>query len=167
MRFHPRRRDLRPHPREWRYLYRAIDKHGEAVDFLLTTKRDLDAAKRFFRKALKEGPLLSPDRIGTDGAGIYPPALVTARKEGMLSQDPVHYVTKHLQQGIESDHFRVKKAMPKVGGFRSFNTARRSIQGFEAMLWMRKGSRFSGPWTVIEQNRMLGFCFRLSEVNEA
>ena len=85
----------------------------------------------------------------------------------MLSQDPVHYVTKHLQQGIESDHFRVKKAMPKVGGFRSFNTARRSIQGFEAMLWMRKGSRFSGPWTVIEQNRMLGFCFRLSEVNEA
>ena len=76
-------------------------------------------------------------------------------------------MTKHLQQGIESDHFRVKQPMPKVGGFRSFNTARRSIQGFEAMLWLRKGFGFAGTWTVVEQNRMLGFCFGLSEVNKA
>ncbi len=47
---------------------------------------------------------------------------------------PVHYVTKHLQQGIESDHFRVKKYMPKVGGFLSSNTAWRTVAGFEAML---------------------------------
>jgi transposase-like protein len=52
---------------QWRYLYRAIDKHGMPVDFLLTAKRDLDAAKRFFRKMLKNEPLLAPDRIGTDG----------------------------------------------------------------------------------------------------
>jgi transposase, IS6 family len=52
-------------------LYRAIDKHGNPVDFLLTAKRDLEAAKRFFRKALKDQPLLSPDRIGTDGAGTF------------------------------------------------------------------------------------------------
>ena len=152
---------------QWRYLYRAIDKHGEAVDFLLTAKRDLDAAKRFFRKVLKDGPLLSPDRIGTDGAATSPGAIATSREEGLLACNPVHYVTKHLQQGIESDHFRVKQPMPKVGGFRSFNTARRSIQGFEAMLWLRKGFGFAGTWTVVEQNRMLGFCFGLSEVNEA
>ena len=42
---------------QWRYLYRAIDKHGTPVDFLLTAKRDLAAAKRFFRKMLKDGPL--------------------------------------------------------------------------------------------------------------
>ncbi len=130
---------------EWRYLYRAIDKHGEAVDFLLTAKRDLEAAKRFFRKMLKDGPLLSPDRIGTDGAGTYPGAIAAARKEGRLARDPVHYVTKHLQQGIESDHFRLKKNMPRVGGFQSFNTARRSIRGFEAMLWLRKGSALLAP----------------------
>ena len=53
---------------EWRYLYRAVDKHGNPVDFLLTAKRDLDAAKRFFRKMLADQPLLAPDRIGTDGA---------------------------------------------------------------------------------------------------
>lgn len=39
---------------KWRYLYRAIDKNGNPVDFLLTARRDLDAAKRFFRKMLKE-----------------------------------------------------------------------------------------------------------------
>ena len=49
---------------QWRYLYRAIDKHGKPVDFLLTAKRDLDAAKRFFRKALKDraAALPGPDR---------------------------------------------------------------------------------------------------------
>jgi IS6 family transposase len=108
---------------QWRYLYRAIDKHGTPVDFLLTAKRDLEAAKRFFRKALQEEPLLSPDRIGTDGAGPYPPAITAARKDGLLPHDPVHYVSKHLQQGIESDHFRVKRPMPRIGGFQSFHTA--------------------------------------------
>jgi len=152
---------------EWRYLYRAIDKHGEAVDFLLTARRDLEAAKRFFRKMLKDGPLLSPDRIGTDGAGTYPGAIAAARKEGRLARDPVHHVTKHLQQGIESDHFRLKKNMPRAGSFQSFGSARRSIQGFEAMLWLRKGFGFAGAWTVHEQNRLLGFCFGLSEVNKA
>ena len=58
-----------------RYMYRAIDKHGTSVDFLLTAKRDLEAAKRFFRKMLKDQPLLAPDRIGTDGAAPYLPGL--------------------------------------------------------------------------------------------
>jgi transposase-like protein len=69
---------------QWRYLYRAIDKHGTPVDFLLTAKRDLEAAKRFFRKVLQEELLLSPDRIGTDGAGSYPPAIAATRKAGLL-----------------------------------------------------------------------------------
>jgi hypothetical protein len=71
----------------------------------------------------------------------YPPAIRAMRRAGLLARTPLHSVTKHLQQGIESDHFRVKKAMPRVGGFQSFPTARRTIQGFEAMLWLRKGFR--------------------------
>src|SRR4051812_23072174 len=151
---------------QWRYLYRAIDKRGTPVDFLLSAKRDLDAAKRFLRKALQDQPLLSPDRIGTDGAGTYPPAIVAARGSGLLACTPLHSVTKHLQQGIESDHFRLKKNMPRIGGFQSFNTARRAIQGFEAMLWLRKGFGFSGAWTVCEQNRLLAVCFGLPQVNK-
>jgi IS6 family transposase len=115
---------------------------------------------------LQEEPLLSPDRIGTDGAGAYPPAIAAARKDRLLARTPVHYVTKHLQQGIESDHFRVKRPMPRVGCFQAFHTARRTIQGFEAMLWLRKGFGFAGVWTVCEQNRLLALCFGLPEVNK-
>jgi hypothetical protein len=57
--------------------------------------------------------------------------------------------------------------MPRVGGFQSFPTARRIIQGFEAMLWLRKGFGFAGPWTVREQNRLLALCFGLLQVNKA
>ena len=152
---------------EWRYLYRAVDKHGTPVDFLLSAKRDLDAAKRFFRKMLEDQPLLAPDRIGTDGASTYPSAIAAAKSDGLLPHAPTHYVTKHLQQGIESDHFRVKRPMPRVGGFRSFNTARRTICGFEAMLWLRKGFGFTGAWTVREQNQMLAYCFGLPAANKA
>lgn len=152
---------------KWRYLYRAIDKHGNPVDFLLTAKRDLDAAKRFFRKMLKDEPLLSPGKIGTDGANTFPSTIKAAVDDGLLHPDPVHYVTKHLQQGIESDHFRVKKNMPKIGGFQSFNTARRTIAGFEAMLWLRKGFGFSGNWNVNDQNDLLARLFGLQKVNKA
>src|SRR5918993_1263395 len=152
---------------QWRYLYRAIDKHGTPVDFLLTAQGDLDAAKRFFRKMLEDQPLLAPDRIGTDAAGPYRPTIATTRKAGLLARTPLHYVTKHLQQGIESDHFRVKRAMPRIGGFQSFGTARRTIQGFEAMQWLRKGFGCAGTWTVREQNRLLALCFGLTQVNKA
>src|SRR4051794_26437433 len=73
---------------QWRYLYRAIDKHGTPVDFLLTAKRDLEAAKRFFRKALKDQPLLSPDRIGTDGAGPTHPRSRRAGRTGSWRAPP-------------------------------------------------------------------------------
>jgi transposase-like protein len=152
---------------QWRYLYRAIDKHGNPVDFLLTAKRDLEAAKRFFRKMLKDQPLLAPDRIGTDGAKTFPAAIKAGEEAGLLPQNPTHHVTKILQQGIESDHFRVKQNMPKVGCFQSFNTARQTIKGFEAMLWLRKGFDFACEWTVREQNRLLATCFGLQLVNKA
>lgn len=85
----------------------------------------------------------------------------------MLAQNPVHYVTKYLQQGIESDHFLVKKNMPKVGCFRSFNLARKAIFSFEAMLWLTKGFDFAGPWTVREQNKLHALIFGIDKVNEA
>lgn len=95
---------------------------------------------------LQDQPLLAPDRIGTDGAGPYPSAIAESCEADLLLRAPTHYVTKHLRQGIESDHFRVKRPMPRVGGFRSFNTARRTICGFEAMLWLHKGFGFAGAW---------------------
>src|SRR3954447_13208111 len=62
--------------------------------------------------------------------------------------------------------FRLKRPMPRIGGFQSFHTARRTIRGFEAMLWLRKGFDFAGAWTVREQNRLLSVCFGLPKVNK-
>jgi IS6 family transposase len=81
---------------QWRHLYRVIDKYGYPVDFLLTAKRDLGAAKRIFKKMLKDEPLLAPRKIGTDGANTFPSTIKTSIDEGLLHPDPVHYVTKHL-----------------------------------------------------------------------
>ena len=57
--------------------------------------------------------------------------------------------------------------MPRIGGFQSFHTARRTIRGFEAMLWLRKGFNFAGAWTVCEQNQLLAFCFGFPQVHKA
>jgi transposase, IS6 family len=81
-------------------LYRAINRHGCQS----ALKRDPGAAKRFVRKMLKNEPLLAPDRIGEDRAGPHSPAIMAARKGGLLPHEPLHYITKHMQQGIESDH---------------------------------------------------------------
>jgi len=151
---------------KWRYLYRAVDKHGEAVEFLLSAKRNVEAAKRFFKKMLKDTPLLSPDRVGTDGDRSFPGAIAASIKDGLLPKDLTHYVTKHLQQGIESDHFRVKKPMARSGGFRSFNTARRTIKGFEAMLWLKKGFGLNEDWTINDQSNLVSLCFGLQRVNK-
>jgi putative transposase len=51
----------------WKYLYRAVDKHGKTVDFLLTAKRDMAAAKRFFDKAM--GLNGHPDKVAMDKSG--------------------------------------------------------------------------------------------------
>jgi len=98
---------------KWRYLYRAIDKHGIPVDFLLTAKRDANAAKRFFRKMLEDHPLLAPNKIGTDGASVYPATISDAVNAGLVPPNPLHRVSKHLQQAIESDHFHVKRTCPR------------------------------------------------------
>ena len=57
--------------------------------------------------------------------------------------------------------------MPKIGCFQSFKTAHRTIAGFEAMLWLRKGFGFSGDWTINDQNDLLGRLFGLQKVNKA
>ena len=101
-----------------------------------------------------------------DGASTYPAAIVAARSGGLLPCAPTHFVTKHPQQGIDSDHSRVKKNMSRMGGFQSFRTARRTIQSFEAILWLRKGFGFAGAWAAREPNHLLALCFGLPQANK-
>ena len=76
-------------------------------------------------------------------------------------------MTKHLQQGTESDCTRVKKNIPKIGGLQSFNRARRAIAGFEAIPWRGKGFGFSGDRTVDEQHDLLAHLLGLQKLDKA
>ncbi len=51
---------------EWRYLYRAVDKHGQTIDFLLTEHRDTEAALRFLTQAIRRHGV--PETITIDGS---------------------------------------------------------------------------------------------------
>jgi len=79
----------------------------------------------------------------------------------------MHDVTNHLQQGIERGHFRAKKNMLKVGGFRSFNSVRKCVAGFEAMLKLKKSFGFSGHGCVRQQNDLLAMPSGNAKVNES
>ncbi len=57
---------------KWTYLYRAVDSTGDTIDFLLSCKRDADAAKRFFQKALRSSNHARPRVINVDGNPSYP-----------------------------------------------------------------------------------------------
>ena len=69
---------------QWRYLYRAVDGTGQTVDFLLSAKRDKQAAKRFFRRALGRDNTRNPRTIVTDRLKSYPGALREMKREGEL-----------------------------------------------------------------------------------
>src|SRR5271168_2439573 len=68
----------------WKYLYRAVDSRGQTIDFLLSAKRDAEAAKRFFRKALAQPHTVNPRTITVDKNAAYPKATMEMKKDGEL-----------------------------------------------------------------------------------
>jgi len=122
-----------------RWLYRAVDKYGDTLDFLLTAKRDATAAKRFFRKTLNARNSSPPSVINADKHAAYPPAFAALQEDKMLSQSVELRQNKYLNNGIEQDHRFLQRVIKPGLGFKSFNTARRTIKGYEAMHMLRKG----------------------------
>jgi transposase-like protein len=123
----------------WYYLYRAIDSTGATIDFLLSAFRDADAAKRLFRKALSHPSHPQPRVINTDLAPIYGSAIPDIKKEGILRRRCRHRPVQYLNNILEQDHRAIKRRVNAKQGFREFQAAQRTIQGYEAMNMMRKG----------------------------
>lgn len=88
----------------WRYVYRAIDEHGQVIDVFLSEHRDTAAATTFFRTAL-ERTAGRPRLVTTDKAACYPPAL------RLLLPDGPHRTGKILQRRIERDHGHLKSRL--------------------------------------------------------
>src|ERR1700693_6355803 len=94
---------------KWRYLYRAVDSTGAALDFLLSAKQDAAAAKRFLAKALGGANHPAPRVINTDGHAAYPPAVAQLKAEGALAEDCRHRPVPYLNNTLEQDQRAIKR----------------------------------------------------------
>lgn len=139
----------------WHYLYRAVDKCGNTIDFFLSPKRDQDAAKIFFRKALKNFHVADPYSITTDKDKAYQPAIADLKAEGLLAKNLNFRQIKYLNNIIESDHRRIKKLVRPCLGFESLNTASSLIAGFETMMMIKKGQLLYANTNVNLQNELI------------
>jgi transposase-like protein len=93
----------------WMYLYHAVDSRGQTIDFLLSAKRDAEAAKRFFRKALGQPHTVNPRTITVDKNPAYPCAVEQMKEDGELWRSSRLRQVKFLNNIVEQDHRRVKR----------------------------------------------------------
>src|SRR3954471_4125562 len=98
---------------KWTYLYRAVDSSGDTIDFLLSPKRDADAAKRFFQKALQSPNHPRPRVINVDRNPAYPRAIDELRRTGELGRRCRCRPVRYLNNVVEI----VFTQMTKAGGF--------------------------------------------------
>jgi transposase-like protein len=163
------RRELRPPNRSWRvdetyirvagawtYLYRAVDSTGETIDFMLSPKRDVIAAKHFLQMALWRAGQIRPRVINVDGHASYPPAIAELKASGVLGQRCRCRPVAFLNNVLEQDHPFVKKRVAAGLWFRSVDGALRTIAGYEAMNMIRKGQvRWLAKGDVVGQVRFI------------
>src|SRR5512144_2314371 len=123
---------------KWKYLFRAIDKHGRLIDFMLSDRRNTKAARRFLSKALKVMRNWPPASITTDKLGSYPKALRRLKRKGELKDTVRHRTSKYLNNRIEADHGALKRLIRPTRGFQSMKTAYATIKGFEVMRMIRR-----------------------------
>lgn len=139
---------------QWKYYYRAVDKQGHTLDFLLCAKRDKKAALRFFKKML--GSSGFPDKVTIDKSGANRSALVCINNLfilfGLLEKVIHIRQSKYMNNRIEQDHRGIKKLVRPMMGFKSFHSAQATLKGIELHRMLRKGqSILSDQHPVWEQ----------------
>ena len=121
--------------RQWKYIYRAVDRDGDTVDFLLRVKRDHAAARAFFERAIDLHGV--PEQITIDKSGANTAAITSIQADSGL---PIEMrQSKYLNNLVEQDHRAVKRITQPMLGFKTFRCARILIAGIEVMHMIRKG----------------------------
>jgi putative transposase len=118
----------------WKYLYRAVDKAGATVDFLLTAKRDRKAALRFLRKAMRWNG--TPEKITVDKSGANTAAIESHNGETEAGIE-IRQI-KYLNNIVEQGHRAIKRLIWPMLGFKSFRSAATTLAGIELMHMIRK-----------------------------
>ncbi|WP_406586463.1 IS6 family transposase [Asaia lannensis] len=129
----------------WAYLYRAVDRDGDTIDFYLSPTRNAKAVQRFLGKAVNGlEDWEKPETINTDKAPTYGIAISELKKEGKLPDTVEHRQVKYLNNVIEADHGKLKQLIRPARGFKTLKTAYATIKGFEVMRALKKGQ--ARPW---------------------
>jgi transposase, IS6 family len=128
----------------WMYLYRAVDSERNTLEFLLSATRDAQAAKRFLAKALGACHTALPRVITVDKNAAYPKVVKELKAAGALALSCELRQSKYLNNLIEQDHRFIKRLVKPRMGFFSFETAWRTLQGYETMNMIRKGQMQGG-----------------------
>jgi putative transposase len=119
----------------WKYLYRAVDKAGATVDFLLTAKRDRQATLWFLRKAIKWSGTAEKVTIDKSGANTAALESLNAETEAGIEIRQI----KYLNNIVEQDHRAIKRLLRPMLGFKSFRAAAVTLAGIELMHMIQKG----------------------------
>jgi len=136
---------------QWVYLYRAVDRQGRTVDFLLSKRRDTDAAKRFFSRAIRQHG--APRVITLDGYAASHRAVAKLKGAGTLPCSVQVRSCKYLNNVVEQDHRRIKQCIRPMLGFKRFETAAVTIRAIEGVLKNKLYNlRFGGPPQAIRRN---------------
>ena len=124
----------------WKYLYRAVDKAGNTIDFLLRAHRDKAAAKRYFEKAIAQNG--EPETVTIDRSGANLAALdaMNAQRETPIKIRQ----SKYLNNLVEQDHRAIKRRIRPMLGFKKFRCARILLGGIEVMHMIAKGQMENG-----------------------
>jgi len=147
----------------WTYLYRAVDSAGDTIDFMLSPKRDLTAAKLFLRLALSGTGGVRPRVINVDGHPAYARAIAELKRSGDLGRRCRCRPSPYLNNIIEQDHRFIKKRIVASLGFRSAEGAWRTIDGYEAMHVIRKGQiRWLAKGDVVGQRQFIHALFGIA-----
>jgi transposase-like protein len=125
--------------KQWKYLYRALDKEGNTIEFMLSAKRDIPAVKRFFKKMMRADHRRLPFYISVDKHASYPDSFIVSQEEKVLPNDCNLRRTKYLTNIVEQDHRFIRRRWRAMQCFRSFHAAERALEGVEAMHMIRKG----------------------------
>ena len=116
---------------QWAYLYRAVDQHGQVIDVLLSVRRDLAAARRFFTRAMHASTV--PVEVTTDRAPVYPQVL------DELIPSALHAVEQYANNPIEADHGRLKARLRPMRGVKRHRSARILAAGHAFVQNLRRG----------------------------
>ena len=144
---------------KWCYLYRAIDSDGNLVDSRLSEKRDMDAAKQFFKQAVAVVGH-APEHVTTDGHRSYPRAV-----RETIGHEVIHRTNVYLNNHIEQDHRGIKQRYYPMHGFGTFASADRFCRAFDELRqYFRYHSTTREMMSLAQQRRI--FCERLAALQE-